>query len=172
MKIKRIQLKFGAAAILLLIIAWIVFAGSSASTSNSTNEKTYAWLTCQSFCEIAEHAAQANHAVFEISKVNTDDKSDLLALAKNWHNGTGFFIKTNFAVRGPTKVITIVSNWKLNTTEPSIGNLFNKNPAHIAGYSDGSVGLISQTEFTSLNLNGFVSSASLATNSEFNISKP
>jgi hypothetical protein len=170
MKIKRIHVEFFAAAILLIVIAWIVFAGSSASTGKPT-EKTYARLTYQSFFVIAEHAAQENQSLFEISKLNAGEKSDLLALLQSWHNGAGFFINTNFTVRGTDKKVVIVFNRKLPTAKPTIWNFFRTNPAYMVGYSDGTVGLISPEQFTNFNLSGFVLSTSLATNSEFNIFK-
>jgi len=153
-----------------VVVAWVIFAVSSASTGKPT-EKTYARLTCGSFLVIATQAAQENNSVFEIGKLNSKERTELLALSQSWHNGADFFIRTNFTVQGSAKKIVIVSNWELNTTKPIIWNFFRKNPAHIVGYSNRMIGFISPKEFADINLNGFVSVVSLATNSALNIFK-
>jgi hypothetical protein len=168
MRIQKSQLVLGVVATLLLIIVWMMFAGFSASSGRPTGI-TYAWLTCKCFSTIAVHSAQENHSVFDVSELDPYAKSDLLTLAQSWHNGADFFIKTHFAIHAPTRELVIVSNWKLDTTKPSIWNFFSKNPAYAAGYSDGTIGLISPTEFSNLNLDGFVSVVSLITNSQLNV---
>jgi hypothetical protein len=56
-----------------------------------------------------------------------------------------------------------------NIPRPTIWNFYHKNPAHAVGYSDGTSGLISPAECTTLNLIGFVPAANLVTNSEFKV---
>lgn len=43
-----------------------------------------------------------------------------------------------------------------NVPQPSIWNLYSSNPAHAAGYSDGSWGLLSPAEFAALDRSSFI----------------
>jgi hypothetical protein len=106
---------------------------------------------------------------FEFSKLSNEERHRALCLAIH----LDLLVKTNFVWSGTSNrlIVAICPREFDNVPEPILLNLYHKNPAHAVGYSDGTVGLISPTEFTNLNLNGFVSAASLATNSEFNIFK-
>jgi len=107
-----------------------------------------------------------NNTVFDFSKLSNDDKQETF-----WLRFFDCQIKTNFSWQNDNtkREIVIVSDQEFgNVHKPGFWNSFFNNPAHAAGYSDRTVGLISPTEFSNLNLNGFVSLSKLATNSDFN----
>jgi hypothetical protein len=149
------------AVILPILTAQTNCGGNSAALS-----------ACYHFALAAEIVSEETDSQFDVSKI---DKQVLSELAReNWGmTGSDFIVKTNFAFENKTnhEIVILCRKQFENVPQQTIWNFYHKNPAYAAGYSDGTVGLISPTEFTNLNLNGFVSVASLATNSEFNVSK-
>jgi len=133
----------------------------------------YALTVCRSYLLTAQMLAEENHSGFEISKLGENDKINLVKLTQSsWLRGADFLVQTNFAWSNAQQQIVIVCDKGFDNA-PKLGWIyFWRNSAHAVGYSDGTAGLISSEDFTNLNLNGFVSLSSLATNSEFKISKP
>jgi type II secretory pathway pseudopilin PulG len=113
--------------------------------------------------------ANTNNLAFDFYKLSTEQQKRIVRIGLSFDS----WMKTNFDwASGSNRTIVIVSGKQYdNAPQPSIWNFYHKNPAHVVGYSDGTTGLISPQQFTNLNLNGFVSAASLATNSELNIFK-
>jgi hypothetical protein len=143
--------------------------------SSNCGGNSYAMAACANFTMEAEMIAQEHNSHFAIDKMTGSDWGIFKMLAKDaWGvRSTDFMVKTNFflGTGGSQQVVVVCLQQFANVPRPTIWNFYQKNSAHAVGYSDGTVGLISPTEFTNLNLNGFVSVASLATNSEFNTFK-
>lgn len=142
------------------------------TSGTNCGQNSYALSACRNFVLSANLAADENNGLFEIGKIDTNSLS--MIDRDIWGaSGKDFLVKTNFLPGDSTnRLVVIVCTHQFdNVPRPVIWNCFRKNPAHAVGYSDGTVGLISSGEFTNLNLSGFVSVASLATNSEFNILK-
>jgi hypothetical protein len=111
-----------------------------------------------------------NSPTFDFFSLPNDVKSSTVWSVRSFD---GFF-KTNFSWQNTTdknEIIIVSAEEFQNVHKHGFWNSFLRNPAHAVGYSDGTVGLISPMDFSNLNLNGFVSAASLVTNSEFNIFK-
>ena len=127
---------------------------------------------CHNYALAAQIASAENHSQFDTGKI---DKQALSELAReNWGmTRSDFVVKTNSVLRNRAKpeIVILCTKQFENVPQPTIWNFYHKNPAHAVGYSDGKTGLISPTEFTNLNLNGFVSVASRTTNSQLTIFK-
>jgi hypothetical protein len=110
---------------------------------------------------------QANSPNFDFWRLSLGGKRRTIVLGLNLE--TSF--KTNFVWQSDKekKEIVIVCGKEFDNVPRSPWTFFLKNRAHAVGYSDGTTGLISPTEYTNLNFSGFVSASSLATNSELNI---
>jgi hypothetical protein len=109
---------------------------------------------------------EANRPDFDFYKLSDDEKRRIIMFGLN----EDFLIRTNFAwTDAAGREIVIVSAREFdNVPTPAPWNLFHRNPAHAAGYSDGTRGLISPEEFNNLFLPDFASLWSLATNSSSN----
>ena len=109
---------------------------------------------------------QANRPDFNFYKLSDDEKRRIIMFGLN----EDFLIRTNFAwTDAASREIVIVSAKEFdNVPTPAPWNLFHRKPAHAAGYSDATRGLISPAEFNSLFLSDFASLWSLATNSSSN----
>ena len=114
-------------------------------------------------------SVMTNNSSFDFEKLSEENKNEAIYL-------TGLrldlWLKTNFywTQRSNREVVIVCGKKFSNVHKPGFLNSFVSNPAHAVGYSDGTVGLVSPTEFSKISLNGFVSLASLATNPPANIS--
>lgn len=148
----------------------MVLPGLTLGTNCGQN--SYALSACRYYVLSANLAADENNGLFEIGKVDTNCIPMLFR--DIWGvSGKDFLVRTNFLSGSATKhqAVIVCTRQFDNVPQPVIWNLYHKNPAHAVGYSDGTAGLILPVEFSNLNLSGFISVASLATNSEFNILK-
>ena len=114
--------------------------------------------------------SSTNNLRFDFNSLLPEDKHRTIAFGSYWNA----WIQTNYLWNTPSnrEIVVVCGRQYDNVHKLGFWNFFIPNPAHVVGYSDGTVGLISPTEFTNLNLNRFVSAVSLVTNSEFKISKP
>jgi hypothetical protein len=167
MKILKNALKI-LATIFLVVAIFLFFYLPTLATSEKARGNRLAQLDCRMYL-IAASSTKTNSSFFEFSKLSKEERHRALCLAIY----LDLLVKTNFVWSGTSNrlIVAVCPREFHNVPEPILFNLYHKNPAHAVGFSDGTVGLISPTEFTNLNLSGFVSAASLATNSEFNIFK-
>jgi hypothetical protein len=109
---------------------------------------------------------QANQPDFNFHQLSADQKRRVIIFGLN----QDFLIRTNFLwSAAASREIVIVSQRQYdNVPTPAPWNLFHNTPAHVAGYSDGTTGLIAPAEFDSLFIYGFTSLWSLATNADIN----
>ena len=122
--------------------------------------------------EFAGIVADERAGQFNINKMKMQDLT--LISGDRWGSaGSDFLVKTNFLITKSTnREIVIVSRHAFgNVPQPTFWSFYRNHWAHAVGYSDGSAELISPKEFSKLNLSGFVSVASLVTNSEAKFSK-
>ena len=113
---------------------------------------------------------QTNSPVFDFSQLTDDQKRRVIMFGLS----QDFSIRTNF-IWGSTpsrKIVIVSARVYDNVPVPPPWNLFWRNAAHAAGYSDGTTGLISEAEFDGLNLFGLASLWSVALNPDFQIFKP
>ena len=152
--------------VVLLLLFTIIAPHLASSGKLRGNER--ALKNCELEMRIWK-SAETNSSSFDFSKLSHEDRRRVLMLV--WtldaQAKTNFLWQTNKTKRE----IVIVCGKEFDNVPASFWTFYLNYPAHAVGYSDGSAGLISPEQFTNLNLNGFVSLASLATNSEFNIFK-
>jgi len=136
------------------------------ATSRPPVGNEYALLECQLFLRAATFTKTNSH-FFEFSKLSSEERHRALIMTLY----LDLLVKTNFAWADNSnhEIVAVCPHEFGNMPRPMLLNLYHKNRAHAVGYSDGTAGLISLTEFKNLNLSSFVSAANLATNSEFNI---
>ena len=149
--------------IILLLLAMLVPAHPS---SGKLRGNEYA-LNQNRWKMILWKREQTNSPDFDFWRLSINGKRT--TIVPGLHLETSF--KTNFVWQSAKekKEIVIVCGKEFDNVPRSPWTFFLKNPAHAVGYSDGTTGLISPTEFSNLNLSGFVSVLSLATNSELDI---
>jgi hypothetical protein len=136
------------------------------TVSTNCGGNTYAFNVCRE-CFLATGLSAADqHSQFDISKLESIDKTNLADLSRrHWADGTDFLIKTNFLWDGPQlEIIVVCERLFDNVPQPTIWNLYHRSPAHAVGYSDGTVSLISTQQFAVLNLSGFIPLSRLSTN--------
>jgi hypothetical protein len=138
-------------------------------SSGKLRGNKYAMFMCRTEIRIWKNE-ETNGVRFDFNKLSDENKWHAIALVDYQSD---FWIKTDFDWENASnREIVIVCKKEFdNVPEPALWNFFRRNPAHAAGYSDGTADLISPEQFTNLNLSGFVSLQSLATNSEFGVIK-
>jgi hypothetical protein len=109
-----------------------------------------------------------NSQQFNFEVLPSESKHATIAFGSYWNS----WIKTNFVWSTYSNREMILVCARKCVPKPGLLNVLFLHPTYVVGYSDGTIGLISPTEFTNLNLSGFVPAVSLVTNSEFKISKP
>jgi hypothetical protein len=107
---------------------------------------------------------QANRSTFNFHQLSDDEKRRVIMFGL----GEDFMIRTNFLWGDDHgRAVVIVSRRVYdNVPTPAPWNLYHRNPAHAAGFSDGTTGLLSPEQFDNLFLYGFVPLWSLATNAD------
>jgi hypothetical protein len=160
--------KTAAIVVAALIVIFIILAPNLTSSRLIGNRQ--AIFQCRNYLFEAR-LAKTNSPNFDFSNLPSDVKHYYGIILAPYFD---FLAKTNFVWGNSTnREVVIVSQKQFdNLHKPGFWNSFRSNPAYAVGYSDTTAGIISPEEFTNLNLKGFVSLASLATNSEFKISKP
>ena len=157
-------------AVLCFASAFIIFLFFYLPTLTSSGKlrgNQFALQRCESQIKIWKTAGLSS-ATFDFHKLSDEDKRRVVFTGFN----PTFSMKTNFVWGSASnREIVIVCESKFDNVPKSPWTFFLKYSAHAVGYSDGTTGLISLTEFTNLNLIGFASLSNLATNSEFNIFK-
>jgi hypothetical protein len=168
--VKTLWKIFKTAAIVVAVIAIVFVMIAPSLTSSRARGNRWAILECRNYLLEAKRS-NTNSPNFDYSNFPANDKYTYGVRAEPYFN---FLAKTNFVWGNSyNREIVIVSQKQFsNVHKPGFWNSFWPNPAYAVGYSDGTAGIISPEDFTNLNLNGFVSLSSLATNSEFKISKP
>jgi hypothetical protein len=162
--VKTAVIAFVAAAIIFVIIA------PSLTGPKWPRGNRQAILECRNYLFVASRS-KTNSPNFDFSNLSAANKYVYEVRLQPYFN---FLAKTNFVWGNSTnREIVILSQKQFdNVHKPGFWNYFWPNPAYAVGYSDGTAGIISPEEFTNLNLSAFVTLSSLATNSEFKISKP
>ena len=156
------------AIIFAVATVFLFFYLPTLTTSGKARGNDLALGECRLYLNAAS-SIKTNSSLFEFSKLSKEEKHRALCLAVY----LDLLVRTNFLWgNGWDHEIVVVCPKEFdNVPQPILLNLYHKNPAHAVGFSDGRTRLISPVEFAKLNLSGFVSTASLTTNSEFNIFK-
>ena len=117
---------------------------------------------CRAYLRTAWLVAQTNGLQFDVSHMPDPLQSGLrgLLIGGDWN----FLIKTNFSFNQGRKEIVVVRQQPSEDVPRRLWNFYRRNPAHAAGYSDGTAGLIFPDEFGHLNLTGFIRLSYLVTN--------
>ena len=153
------------------MIGWVLGVGlllgimlPALSSHTNCGGNSYALYACKQFITMTQLDTEVGS--IDISKLGEDERSEAAKLAKSvWTGHADFLIRTNFATTNTPRLLVIVCERPFNNVpQPTIWNLYRKNPAHAVGYSDGSTALISPAEFEVLNFTGFIHLSSLGTN--------
>jgi len=123
-------------------------------------------MVCQQYSLLTHLASTDGKVYFRFAELDEIDRTGVARLAKShWVSGADFFVRTNLAIPSNGRAVVIICEKPFdNVPQPTIWNFYRKNPAHAAGYSDGSKGLISPAEFALLDLAEFVLLSSVPTN--------
>jgi hypothetical protein len=161
----------------LIPILTAMFLPALASTGKPTPRQK-AYRACLSYVWFVNNSATNNQFTLNASDLFNGKTPVEFArwafsaetLAKQ---GEKFLIKTNCDTAKTNNGIIIVCErqFRYDDFNTSLWNFFRHNYVYVVGRSDGKAGFITPTEFTNLNLNGFVSLSALATNSELNFPK-
>jgi hypothetical protein len=155
------------AIVFIVAVVFLFFYLPTLRRSGKPRENQLALLECRLFLNAAS-LGRTNGAFFDFLRLSDDNKHRALGLVLN---DLDYLVKTNFAwgTSSNVEVVIVCPTEFDNVPEPFLLNLYHRNPAHAVGYSDGKTGLISPKQYINLNISGFVSAWSLATNSEFGI---
>jgi len=166
MKVLKKLLKLTAIALVALIFLFFLSPKCVPNRSGKLRGNEYALNHNRQQMLLWKHE-QTNSPNFDFWKLSFFDKQTTII----WGLNLGILFKTNFTWQSDEvkKEIVIICVKEFDNVPKSPWAFFLKNPAHAVGYSDGTTSLISPEQFTNLNLTGFVSVLSLATNSELNI---
>jgi hypothetical protein len=169
------QMQVSSRFVAMLIIAFgLAFLGHAFLQSLASTGKLRGNRLALFYCRYELHiweAANTNSLNFNFDDLASDDQrraAVFFGLLDAW-------ARTNFVWQNDKSKREIVIACRKefdNVPKPALWNFYHRNPAHAVGYSDGTTGLISPEQFANLNLNGFVSLVSLATNTGFKTSKP
>jgi hypothetical protein len=112
---------------------------------------------------------QTNSPAFNFHSLTDDQKRRVIMYGLN----QDFSIRTNFnwSDAAGRKIVIVSARAYYNGPTLVLWNPFLWKPAHAAGYSDGTTGLISMKQYDSLDLSGFDSLWNLATSPNFKIFK-
>jgi len=154
-----------AALVLIGLLAGIILPATKRSNCGGNS---YALFACEQYSFLAHLASDDGKSDFAISKLGDAEKSEAVKLAKShWIGGADFLARTNFTNPTSGRLVIIVCEKPFdNVPQPNVWNFYRRNPAHAVGYSDGSSGLISLAEYSSLDLVNFISLSSIGTNSQ------
>ena len=172
MKIQRILLTV-IAALMVIALTGLLLPVLTKSASNCGGN-SYALAACKDYVMRASLASGKGGREFSIASLGIADREEVARWAKNhWIGGADFLILTNeVSMRGTQSVLIVCDQPFGNIPQPTVWNLYHKNPAHAVGYSDGSTGLISPLEFAALDLHGFVPLSGLATTGTVQATRP
>lgn len=98
---------------------------------------------------------------FEASKLSVNATSNLtrmMSRVDGWTGGATFLVRTNYEFTvegGPRELVLVCDKAFGNVPKPSAFNLWRQSHAHVAGYSDGTVELISPKQFAALDRGHF-----------------
>lgn len=143
------------------VVVLPAFAPASNCGGNS-----YANAACKQILIYEEWARATNSLMFDIARLDAVDRTNLFrVVTSHWTSGAGYWLRTNgFSDRAAKQVVVVCDTVCDNVPQPTIWNLYRRNPAHAVGYSDGTRGLISPSDFKALDRQAFFSITALATN--------
>ena len=167
---KTILITIGFAVLFVTIAA--AFLPLLARTTNCGGN-SYALSGCKVIGAVASMLAEESSNSFNVLKFPYTNSSYMIKLAQREDFGGDFLIKTNFVSDSPKREIILVCKKQFdNVPQPTVWNLFRRNPAHAVCYSDISTALISPQQFAELDLTDFIPLSSLATNLATNAVQP
>jgi hypothetical protein len=153
----------------------MIFLPTLASTGKPT-PKERAYRRCLDYARFVGYAATNNQFTLDVSRL-ADEKTPgayqsgefmrLMFSAEDLtKQGEDYLVKTNCNTAKTNHEIIVVceKSFDYDKANTSFLNLFKRNYAHAVGYSDGSTGIISPTEFTNLDVRRFTSLSQMATN--------
>ena len=149
----KISVMVGAAlGLLMALLSVPILAPATNCGGNAA-----ALAVCKKYAVLAVLAEINGKAVFKFSEIAQYNRTDLASWSTNsWLGGAGLFVRTNFSLPKEGRVLVVVCRKQFdNVPQPTVWNFYRKNPAHAAGYSDGSAELISPTEYAALDLSEF-----------------
>ncbi len=120
---------------------------------------------CRLVAGTVSMAARENEGRFSTSQLQSEYRDWITNAGQDsWDKKSFLLIKSNF--RYSTNSQEIIAVWNKpygNIPQPTVWNLFHKNPAHVVVRADGTVGLIKPDEFKGLRLADFISAKDIPT---------
>lgn len=156
---KRVMLwsAFGVCAFVLLGMLVPLVGTHSNCGGNSAAQAQCGLIAIRAKLEASEGAFQPQHW----SQYGRDEVARLSL--KHWTPKATYYVRTNLTTRAADKTVVAVCDTQYeNVPQPTIWNLYRKNPAHAVAYLDGSKGLLTLGEFSKLDLANFTDVATLA----------
>jgi hypothetical protein len=154
----------------LILAASVVAVGAALlpllARPSNCGGNSYALAACKKILAFDRLGGGANGPAFDLVQLDAVDQTNFVfTVANHWTPDAGYWLRTNFPNNPAAKQIVVVCDRAYdNVPQPTVWNLYHRNPAHAVGYSDGTTGLITPVEFSGLDRSGFVSLTALATN--------
>lgn len=161
MKTKRNTLVALACLCLLLLFAALVLPALAPPSNCGGN--SYALTACKQLGLYARMANPTNSSTLDLTLLDTLDRTNIFRIVDSpWTTGADYWVRTNGLGGSAQKRILVVCDTAYdNVPQPTIWNLYHRNPAHAVGFSDGTTGLISPAEFTGMDRSDFAALSDL-----------
>jgi len=149
---------------MIVLMGAVVLPGLAPASNCGGN--SYAMQACKQVLIYERWGRGTNGATFNLARLDAVDRTNLFrVVTSHWTSGAGYWLQTNGFSGGMAKQVVVVCDTIYdNVPQPTIWNLYRRNPAHAVGYSDETTGLISPAEFKALDRRAFISLSALATN--------
>ena len=168
MRSKRIAIKAALIIGLLLTLAFS-FLPLLARPSNCGGNSA-ALSRCRSYSLTVAMKMLDSAGDFKLGDFTGEEREEVLRLADNhWNRGSHLLLKRIVHEKeDPKQIIVVCDTAYNNVPQPTIWNLYSKNPAHAVAYADRTTGLITPKQFRELDLKEFMDAhelvVSVATN--------
>ena len=156
MSLKRFAIK-AALIIGLLLTLTFSFLPMLARTSNCGGNSA-ALSRCGSYSLTVAWKMEESSGDFKTGDLTDEERKEVLRLADNhWNPGSHLLLKRIVREKGDPKQIVVVCDKAYNNVpQPTVWNLYSKNPAHAVGYADRTTGLITPKQFRELDFKEFM----------------
>lgn len=124
---------------------------------------TAALYNCKQILTYARMFGDTNTFPPDANQMPPEERDEFFKLGKNhWTGVAQYWVRTNgWDSRNHTQIVVFCEKAFGNVPQPTLGNLYTRNPAHAVGFANGTAGLISPGAFAQIDKNDFASLSDL-----------
>ena len=139
-------------------LSWESFTNGLLVRSSNCGGNSYARTRCQNIALSARVAAGDSGDIFDFTKLSEQQRMELAYADDFWTPDAKYLLDGGPMKMGPgTHELLVVCDTPYgNVPQPTFWNLHRSTLRHAAGYSDGSVGWLTESQFAELKKSNFV----------------